>query len=259
MDEYIKRLCDNDATLRRVCVRYEDVDANALSNGLRKNTVLLELSIEGCRIGDQGASALADALKVNTTLKTLDVSVTGITVTLADALKVNTSLKRLILADNNIGCDGMRELANALKVNTTLRYLCLSRNRIITDGACDLAEALKVNTTLAVLYVDQNNINVSGLHALKSAFYVNYGLLEVHGVMNQYVTRNERCTLLVCYRAKTAAMTLIWAERNGGLPGVGKHIVLVIAKDVVKHRYRDMFIWLAPDESDGRGTYGIKK
>jgi len=81
-------------------------DAAAVAEILKSKTSVTSVSLQGNKIGDEGAKALAEALKVNSTVEKLYLHGCGIgddgAAALAEALGSNTSLKHLGLYAN---CD----------------------------------------------------------------------------------------------------------------------------------------------------------
>ena len=156
----------------------------SLADALKTNTALTTLTLHGNDIGDPGTKSLADALRENTTLTTIylysnSIGVSGAAI-LADALKKNTALTTLDLYDNNIADAGAKSLADALRENTTLESLRLYRNNINNPGAGSLADALKTNTALTTLDLDKNNIGDDGAGSLADALRENTTLESLY-------------------------------------------------------------------------------
>lgn len=109
------------------------LDNKLTCNGMRPLSTFLsyhplqELSLQGNKITDQGASFLGESLRSNETLKIL------------------------CLSNNQIGDQGIAQLAEALRHNKTLQQLDLEMNRIGDEGVIHLAEALRSNRTLKQL------------------------------------------------------------------------------------------------------------
>lgn len=92
--------------------RVGKIGASVVSNSLKHNTTLRELSLGNNHIGDEGARHLATALRDNCTLQMLNVE------------------------NNNIGPAGVTALAKALEHNNdSLQWLVLSENPIGDEGA----------------------------------------------------------------------------------------------------------------------------
>ena len=76
---------------------------------------------------DIGAHYTAQALRHNIILKTLNLSLCGITlpgaISLSDSLEINSSLNCLDLSRNNIGDEGIAYLCQSLQLNKTLEIL----------------------------------------------------------------------------------------------------------------------------------------
>mmetsp|Transcript_21515 Transcript_21515/g.43175 ORF Transcript_21515/g.43175 Transcript_21515/m.43175 type:complete len:147 (+) Transcript_21515:168-608(+) len=95
-----------------------------ISQSLKHNTTLIELSLAGNSIGDTGATLLAASLQENNTLEILN------------------------LESNGIGCEGTKSIVDALLHNTVLRCLALSENPIGDDGAKAILRCLRDTSSL---------------------------------------------------------------------------------------------------------------
>ncbi|KAL0238266.1 hypothetical protein GEMRC1_012739 [Eukaryota sp. GEM-RC1] len=89
---------------------------------------------------------------------------------LADTLKVNSS----------VTIEGTKALAEALKVNTTITRIYLRCNSIGAEGTKALAEALKVNTTVTRINLRCNSIGAEGTKALAEALKVNTTVTRIN-------------------------------------------------------------------------------
>ena len=102
------------AALTEQKLRYLGVKGTAkLAEALKFNTTVVELSIDGHRMCDDGAAALAEMLRRNSALQTLSaannkVHASGAAL-IAEALQTNTRLTDISLRDNSIGDQGQGE------------------------------------------------------------------------------------------------------------------------------------------------------
>ena len=155
-----------------------------IADVLETNNTLMELDLNGRRIGDAGAQALAEALKTSGALKTLSLNSNSIgdagAQALAEALKTNGALTTLWLRSNSIRDAGAQALAEALKTNGALTTLWLSYNSIGEAGAQALAERLKTNGALKALWLSSNSIGDAGAQALAEALKTNEALTELY-------------------------------------------------------------------------------
>jgi len=115
------------------------VGAAAVARGLKHNTSVQKLMLNMNNLGDEGAEAFGDTLCDNRGLKQLYLSDnkigdSGVTA-IADGLICNEgALQELNLSDNEITCEGAKEMAVRLKLNNGLKSLWLSGNPILRDG-----------------------------------------------------------------------------------------------------------------------------
>ena len=114
---------------------------------------------------------LSEALKVNTSLTELTLDCNGLdhraAKHLAGALDWNTSLTWLSMQDNCVGPEGVAHLAGALKGNRSLRGLNLAKNRLANNGK-DLSGLTKLckalpHTSLLSLDISYNSLPGDGV------------------------------------------------------------------------------------------------
>ena len=111
-----------------------------LAIGIRTNTVLSELHLDGCEITCDNIDPLSEALHYNRTLQVLNLR-----------------------CNNRIGGVGTKKLASMLMVNATLVELNLQFCEILDVGALAISAALQINKTLKVLSIGYNKISLIGL------------------------------------------------------------------------------------------------
>ena len=148
-----------------------------LSECLKEDDILQELSLQHKKITIEGAKLIAEAIKLNKTLKKLDINDNSISddgvVAISDSLKSNNSLQELIMSHNNITSQGAKKIAEAIKVNTTLKTLEFYGNTISNDGVAAISDSLKNNNSLQELYMGNNHITSEGAKKIAEVIKVN--------------------------------------------------------------------------------------
>jgi hypothetical protein len=197
--------------------------AQALAEMLCVNTVLKELYLFGCSIGDEGARHLAVALQRNRMLQELDLCENGIThkgAAFAAVLPFNQTLKRLSLSFNPLGDDGVEALAKAVP-HSGLREMVLHRVQFGERGCAALVEMLKNGSRLRELETDDDH-----WPALEEGFRCNGWLLGFAPA--QYLERNKAMHL----RARKSVYTLLLIRklRRTVLSSFPKEVVRDVAR-----------------------------
>jgi hypothetical protein len=118
-------LCDN---------RITQDGAALISQSLRCNTTLVELSLGDNSIGDEGVFFISASLKENCTLEILN------------------------LENNGISCKGIGYIVDAMLYNTVIQHLVLSQNPIEDVGAKALLRCIRDNSSLANLYLSNHTL-----------------------------------------------------------------------------------------------------
>jgi Leucine Rich repeat len=157
-----------------------------LANLLSSNNVWIELDLSGNGIGSVGSLEIGNALVRNDSLSILHLARNGIDNAgvgrasenprsgLAHALSTpHTGLTELVLDQNGIEEDGVKELAEALKDNVRLERLRLAENKIATAGALELAVLLTRNMTVSFLDLQRTGIDDMGAIAIASLIATN--------------------------------------------------------------------------------------
>jgi arsenate reductase-like glutaredoxin family protein len=186
----------------------------ALADTLATHLSLTSVSFRGnTKIGDPGIEALSEALKKNTILEELDLSSIKINLQGATALStmlaVNTTLTRLHLQSANtygtagIEDGGVEALSEALKKNTTLEELDLSNVRISTQAATALSAMLAVNTTLTRLHLQSANIDDTGMEILASGLEKNKGLKYIDLTGNRLTSQGAEALGRILLKNRT--------------------------------------------------------
>ena len=141
-----------------------------ISDCLRVNKTLTELTISKAKITDKEVEKFIKAIEVNITLQSVDISHNIITengiLIIINSLKNNRVLRKLNLSKNNITDEGAKRIAEAIQVNKTLRELNISKNLISKEGVMEIVEACTQNRTLHKLVCTHNNLSKSGLAAI---------------------------------------------------------------------------------------------
>ena len=148
-----------------------------ISNGLKFNRNVIEVSLCNCQINNEGVKVLLQAVEASATLQNLDISINAIfnvgVLYISDFLNINNTLCKLNLSGNVIKDEGTEKLSEAIQVNTTLQNLNISRNIITDEGAKKLAEAIQVNKTLQELNISKNLISKEGVMRIVEACTIN--------------------------------------------------------------------------------------
>lgn len=144
MADTAERLAQSDPALTRLSFA-EQRNAGGVQDGatffsmlpdaIRLNHVLVELDLDGCQLGDEGAAAMAHVLRAN------------------------RSLRRLRMRRNLVQNDGVKALCDGLERNPSLRLLDLSDNPGMGDAALEsLASVLQGGTQqIEELLLNGNN------------------------------------------------------------------------------------------------------
>jgi Ran GTPase-activating protein (RanGAP) involved in mRNA processing and transport len=145
--------------------------AAKLADAVRSSANVTGLWLKRNPIGDEGAAELATMLARNRSLRTLDLTQTGITAaglrSLVDALIAHpTNLERLYLSGNRFGPAEAEILADLLRAPTALRHLFVSVNRLGDDGARRLLAAERANPRLRTLGLASNGLGSGAAEAL---------------------------------------------------------------------------------------------
>jgi Ran GTPase-activating protein (RanGAP) involved in mRNA processing and transport len=147
--------------------------AEQLSSGLRDNTTLKSLRIEGCRIAAKGWAFIADALETNDALKDLRIKIMHARPKPDDDDGDEDE-------DKDVGFFGdacAEQFASVLCHNSSLVTLHLEGCRIGMRGAIAISSALeKNNTTLEELKMGQTSFGCPGAHALRHMLCSNASL-----------------------------------------------------------------------------------
>lgn len=133
-----------------------------------KTSSLIELNLNGNRIGNFGCCAIANALLTNQSLRKLLLASNGIfqegANELANALHHNSTLLELSLECNNIKRGGCASITNLLLTpnHSQLKMLDLSGNHVGEIGAQQMARVIATNTCLETLYFGAVQLNDCG-------------------------------------------------------------------------------------------------
>ena len=143
----------------------------ALSLALSSNRTLLNLSLNQCIIGPEGAALIADGLATNTALRELRLDcVLACLPFLCQPQPLSlshTSPSRPLLlhcADSRIGDPGVTALSSALEKNCELRVLSLKFNLISSASVPCLATALSSNLRSQLCTLDLDGTGTTYAH-----------------------------------------------------------------------------------------------
>jgi Ran GTPase-activating protein (RanGAP) involved in mRNA processing and transport len=141
-------------------VRIGDKGAFVFFEAVERMKSLDTLILDGCEIGDDGASKLCEipSLKSISLCRNL-ISSEGIGFINNSFASVN-SLEKLMLGNNELGDDGMIEIAKSFGLDHFgLTELDVSRNGISSKGLKTILNAVKQTSTVTILDFSQNKIN----------------------------------------------------------------------------------------------------
>lgn len=97
-----------------------------------------------------------------------------------ESLKVNSKLTHIILDENNLGDQGVKQFAEAMQINESLRKIDLDHNNFGEVGGNALFEALSSNQcSLEHLSLEENFIST----ALMSKFQQMVKTNDVHSTL----------------------------------------------------------------------------
>ena len=165
----------NELSLVKSNLRVNEANGQALANMLKTNRSLLVLNLaKNPEIGNQGAMCLAEGLKMNSTLKTLNLNGCGITSEgtkyMAHALTVNKTLQNFYIERNEITDEGVVCLAKALKTNVGLTYLNLAECGMTDESLNVLGTCLAENRSIKTLCIGQEQVQIRKKKSFLSQF-----------------------------------------------------------------------------------------
>ncbi|XP_033124583.1 leucine-rich repeat-containing protein 45-like [Anneissia japonica] len=149
------------------------------------DTMVTELRLSDCMIGDEGIKLLAEGLSKNAALRVLDLKGNNIrsggTEALGQLLRHNHNIKRLLLEWNSLGLDGnaFAMFADGLTINNCLEVLDLRNNQMSHDSAGELAMVLQKNSTLKVLDLRWNNLGIVGGRSILNGLQHNQTIIQI--------------------------------------------------------------------------------
>ena len=212
--EILQRIQSNDPELTAFVIVHGGIASEnliALSEALKENTRVTELTISSSHLGPQDAVTIAEMLKVNTTLTDLNLSINPLSeqgiralcealhknshllhlnlwssfsdsaslIALSKVLATRNTLTDLGLQDCSLGAEGAGILSEVLKTNTALKRLDISKNSLGSKGIEKLSDALKTNTTLAELILFDNLFSAEDIVVFFKALKINTSLKKV--------------------------------------------------------------------------------
>lgn len=134
-----------------------------LGEMLSTNSTLVELNLEGCRIGPEGARRLFSGIIGNRHLSILDLSRNELDEAggehFAEAIFRGADIKEIYLRKNNLGSKTAAALAVAFETHNKLIHIDLSWNNFFNPAsACVLLNKLEENEYLEYLNLSWNGI-----------------------------------------------------------------------------------------------------
>ena len=162
---------------------------------------LIELNLEGNKLGDMNVLTLCDGLMINRTIRILNLSrncLTNIsTLKLGLFLERNPPLKELYLYWNRIQGKGGCNLIQGLMKNNTLRILDLAWNALGSQSsgfAKSVADLVAVNVDLIVFDLSNNQLGKEAARQIADVlqknhtiydfiFQGNYGYVDTYGFL----------------------------------------------------------------------------
>ncbi|CAH1251346.1 CEP78 [Branchiostoma lanceolatum] len=165
-------------------------DLENLAKGIAKNTTMTHLSLEYCRIGDDGLEVVCQAVKNSATITSVNFTGCGLTARGADTLaKIikHQAMKR----HNEAWQDSLRYRRPDLDRMTGIRRITMNSNPMMDDlGAMALAEALKDDLWVKALDLQQCGISTEGAKALYDVLRTNTTIVVLDLRRNPLIDRS---------------------------------------------------------------------
>ena len=128
------------------------------------NTGLLTVSMNSCKIREEGAFLIAQGLAKNRKLKNLMIANNNINDNglyhISEVLGSNSSLEHFDLSKNTISDEGIIAFSKALSYNRSLVTINLRHNQIGKEGGMGLREAVSSHKYLVRVFLDDNAIQI---------------------------------------------------------------------------------------------------
>eukprot|EP00796_Vickermania_ingenoplastis_P008811 gene8812-6197_t len=186
--------CNRDLT--KVDLSYNKVGPQGTKALLRcfQRNPLVNFTLVGNNIGDEGATHMADALKHygGRSQTTLNLYRNGITHRGAEAigrlLENNSFLMDVNLAGNSIGQKGIHAIKNSIvNFSNSLRFLNVSDNLLGDEGAKELAEIIAADLSLLIrLDCSDNQITDKGATTICKSLRANTALQMIDCQNNSF-------------------------------------------------------------------------
>jgi len=134
---------------------------------------LTTLSMNSCKIRDEGFSSICDGLERTTTLKSLSLSNNSISDSSVKSLSKKFSifslpLKHLDLSHNSITYKSGVSLMESLASNRHLQSFIVNNNDLRDESAQELIQTLKKNKVLRRVNLNFNSINIRFLEEIEA-------------------------------------------------------------------------------------------
>jgi Ran GTPase-activating protein (RanGAP) involved in mRNA processing and transport len=176
----------------------------SIVDGVRSNTALQQLDLQGFGLWDQSIS-IRNASILELMLCNNEITSGGVRALVGDNVEAVKTLTKLCLSGNPIGSEGVTILADALGRNAmpNLKQLELDCCDIGDDGLVALVSALEQNDSLQILNLAGNNVGERGLMALAESLPNIKGLQQIDLVANGSL-QSTQLLLLEGFRKNTS-------------------------------------------------------
>lgn len=174
-----------------------DLDGFKNILGSYKDIHTLDLGNRNSFISNDSLILLLPTLKEMTTIKSLNLSFTGLTdksiKIISEWLKDNNTIEELNLAGNLLNDDALDKLWTGISCNTTLKVINISSYQISTTAIQKFCEFLKTNTTLITVLLGRHKsiFTENDLAALLSALNQNRTLQQLFLSHQEYTYLND--------------------------------------------------------------------
>ena len=162
----IKELSNGNRQCEEIELHSSSTDSTIILLSQLHNTNVKTLRIYDTQLTMDTIQCLCDVIN-NNKLEVLWLTTTSLSTSgpgvylLTDAISTNTSLRELLLWDDRLTEDDVRNISQILTNNTTLQRLLLMNCNITDDVLIQLTNGLTHNNTLKELDISGNNLTTS--------------------------------------------------------------------------------------------------
>lgn len=144
--------------------RIEHYACQAIASHIQTSESLKDLTLEGCKFGDEGAKVLSNGISKSISVVYLNVSNCNISdvggEVLVESFLKNSVCEELVLASNFLALKTSKALGKVLAENITLKVLDLSYNSFYEDNAIvNVLKGLSQNEQLENLDLSWNGLS----------------------------------------------------------------------------------------------------